>query len=506
METTVTPVDGPKPRNGKRMAKRTIINENYKRSNTMKKSIIKIITLAISLCMLLGAVIGVSAFASDTADLTNARNVNGVYDFEGATLGSIPVGTNAGGMAFSQGAAEISIVEANGGKALQLIESSNTSQTVFKINFDGATGVNTAKLSFRMMMTSAGNDRIYIHLNNQSGDRIVRVPFGGNGKNITVGKAGTDMVAVENTSLKEWVDVDVVYYEGDDASYTNRSLSIFINGELCAERTAFDRNSTADNWKSISFVTATKWTGNVSFDNFTMKYSNVATPEIISKNVSYSDNLFLYYAVPKASITTGETPKLIGTDKNGSYEVTNYTEDTVGGIDCYIFRSRGIPAKELNTTQTVRIAAGDAMSEAVTYSVEQYLYEKLYDEGYIAEDVNDNTAIGKNDGKDNIRKNVYLKLLEYGALVQQLLVENISDPIADTPYVSINGTDVEVSGEYDLETEFTLNAPTSGDKTVASYKVVTSDAFGEKITTTTAAVGDTIKIGGFTLVYPIYAE
>ena len=63
------------------------------------------------------------------------------------------------------------------------------------------------------------------------------------------------------------------------------------------------------------------------------------TPEIISMNVEYGSELYLYYAVDKSTVSG--TPSLeVLSDKDGSsveYVVTEYTEEKVNGKDSYIF-------------------------------------------------------------------------------------------------------------------------------------------------------------------------
>ena len=58
------------------------------------------------------------------------------------------------------------------------------------------------------------------------------------------------------------------------------------------------------------------------------------TPTVMSKNVSYGSELYLYYAVPASSIPEGETPSLGVYSSNGTtlkYTVTEYSVETVWG-------------------------------------------------------------------------------------------------------------------------------------------------------------------------------
>lgn len=462
---------------------------------------IKILSLCLLVCTLFTTV---ASADTATADLTNAKNSDGVIDFEGATVGTI--GTSTGLFTYTENANTVpSIVEdAVQGKVFKYYKTKATAiSSYFTIAGTCASAVNTSTISFKLKINTLANDLLRLYPASTVNDTyMARFGFGTSGTKITV---DGNTVEGDGIEVGEWLDVQMIYYEGDDDAYTNRKLSLFINGVLAKEITSgFNRDYKAEYVARFGIGALQSTLANVYFDDISVSYSQVATPEIMAANVSYESELYLYYAVPKSSITTGETPKLLGTDANGSFEVTTYSEATVNGVDCYIFKTRGVPAKEIATEETVWIKAGDAMSESKTYSVQQYLYEKLYDEGYVLEAEAENPDRGVNDGKDTTRAKLYFKLLEYGSLAQALLVENPAEVIASVPYVSINGTATEVSGEYAAGTTFTLEAPADGN--VSYYNVVTTDAFGSSIVTTQAQIGETITIETFTLVYPVYAE
>ena len=197
------------------------------------------------------------------------------------------------------------------------------------------------------------------------------------------------------------------------------------------------------------------------------------TLNIMSKNVSYDANLYIYYAVPKASVPAGESFYLSGVDARGSFTVKEYTEEKVHGVECYVFKTRGVSAKEINVAETVWVVAGDKVGESVSYSVEQYLYERLYKEGFAAK----TTA----DGKDYSRQRLYFKLLEYGATAQELLLPDAEDKIADTLYFGAPAGDaLEGLGEFSEGKEIRLVGTNDEDgRRVSYWNFVSYDAFGK---------------------------
>ena len=139
------------------------------------------------------------------------------------------------------------------------------------------------------------------------------------------------------------------------------------------------------------------------------------TPEIISKNVSFDDNLHLYYAVPAEGIAKENITLNVYEDAEGEIELQtprtpvinnedgSYIYD-VNGTDCYIFRTIGIAPKEADKTiyvQAVNTVDGEEYkSEIVEYNIVTYLNEMLYKKGFVT----------KTEGKALVQKNLYLLL------------------------------------------------------------------------------------------------
>ena len=229
------------------------------------------------------------------------------------------------------------------------------------------------------------------------------------------------------------------------------------------------------------------------------------TPTVISKNVSYGSELYLYYAVPVSSIPTGETPRLGVYDKTGNtlkYTVTEYTEETVWGESCYVFRTRGVAPKDLNTVEYVKAeSSGGAVGELVSYSVEKYLFDRLYSEGYATMD--------SADGKNFVRRNLYYNLLKYGITAQKLLASSDLEsgavrPIGDVTYFgNVGGEYVGYATEGDTATVTYLGTPPSGME-LDSFVVTSYDVLGNVLSSYTAEIGDTVTVSGIMCAYPVY--
>ena len=202
------------------------------------------------------------------------------------------------------------------------------------------------------------------------------------------------------------------------------------------------------------------------------------TPEIISKNVSFDDNLHLYFAVPAEGIDVANITLNVYEDADGQNEIqtprspaVNKNDGTyihnVNGVSCYIFRTIGIAPKEADKViyvQAVNTVDGEEYkSEIVGYNIVTYLNEMLYKKGYI-------TATS---GKALTQKNLYLNTLDYCSWAQDLFLNyNDSDAENDAPlfneyhyvYVKDGTVDGEDSGFYLNNEEATLVATNAGNK------------------------------------------
>lgn len=233
------------------------------------------------------------------------------------------------------------------------------------------------------------------------------------------------------------------------------------------------------------------------------------TPEIASMNVEYSSQLYLYYAVPVIDDNgDGENDDVVlNVYKDAECQELLYsvngTVETIaalGGGSYYVYNTSGVAAKELNTCEYVQAVNTEtgAKSEVVEYSVEQYLYTKLYDEGY--------ALMTEDDGKEYIRRTLYYDLLKYGSTAQQLFTPEATDKIADRYVLSISNADVE-SGEIELGDEIALNyvAPEGEKRTFNNWEYTVFGTYGDVITSGVANNGETITAQGNVIVNTVYS-
>ena len=247
------------------------------------------------------------------------------------------------------------------------------------------------------------------------------------------------------------------------------------------------------------------------------------TVKVVAENVSYGDQLYLYYAVYAENV--GENfVKLKVYDANGALRYTadpvskplgtvgaaagQYTEDGMIWLKnssdelklCYVFVTSGVAAKEINTVEIVKPVIVDAEGNEVasgenkSYSVEDYLYTKLYGDKELYAIA---TADKDPDGLAIQRRTLYYSMLKYGATAQALLAPKATDIIADTGYFRAPGSYVTSTlnnGEYDeLYLDYDYSKLPAG-KAFLYWSVETYDAFGKLLSLKNVATGTSLSI------------
>ena len=202
------------------------------------------------------------------------------------------------------------------------------------------------------------------------------------------------------------------------------------------------------------------------------------TPRVISKNVSFDDNLHIYFAVPAEGIDISNIKLNVYEDAEGKNELqtprspafdtkNNTYIYNVNGTPCYIFRTIGIAPKEADKTiyvQAVNTVDGEEYkSEIVGYNILTYLNEMLYKNGFITE----------TEGKALVQRNLYLDTLDYCSRAQDLFVNyKDNDSTNDVPlfneynyvYVEDGAVNGNKHGLFLDEAEVTLAAVNAGGK------------------------------------------
>lgn len=180
----------------------------------------------------------------------------------------------------------------------------------------------------------------------------------------------------------------------------------------------------------------------------------------------------------------------------------NYAVD---GVKCWTFVTDGIPASAVSAERFVTIFNGDTVPADATYktySVMEYLFERLYRMDYIS----------KEDGTiDGNKKNLYLKMIDYTAFAQQVLVNdnaNIAEDIrliTEYNYVYAKGCKINGGGSSlilaeDGEVTLTLNDGTDSTD-LTGWIVYTYDAAGNFLKSE-PAIANTISVTSHTVIIP----
>lgn len=215
----------------------------------------------------------------------------------------------------------------------------------------------------------------------------------------------------------------------------------------------------------------------------------------VKSNVEYSSKTYLYYGVKKTDVLAEDVEglKLKVEDTEGNLVFYSYpTEDG----DYYVFVTQGVPAKELNTKEVVTVMSGDkAISSPITWSVQDYLFSRLYKDGY-AEDT------------DSLERALYYDLLKYGAVAQELLNKDAVEKIGDIVYVSAPAA-VASLGKFDEPTKVVLkhdNANTPAGSAFLGWEYAMYDDFGSVIKSGRAADNSSIVADGYVTFKPVYDE
>ena len=182
------------------------------------------------------------------------------------------------------------------------------------------------------------------------------------------------------------------------------------------------------------------------------------TLEIISHNVSYSDSIYILYAVENGGFDRTEhaiemlfwdnlqEEYVVGTE---SYSTEQKATTTVKEKDCAVFYSHGLAAKEMTedvySRAYVQIDGKDYYSEVVKYSVLDYVYDRR-ESGELTKE----------------EEALYGNLLGYGGAAQDTFDYNTQRP-ADAHYYKVKvkngrGPDGFKHGRYQEGERVTITA------------------------------------------------
>ena len=211
---------------------------------------------------------------------------------------------------------------------------------------------------------------------------------------------------------------------------------------------------------------------------------------IYKKNISYSSEIYIMYAVSYEGIDTSVNPvKMLFFDNiqdeytpsTASYVVDSTGSTTISGVACKIFYSKGLAAKEMTDDIYARayVEIDDEIiySDVVKYSVLEYYYE-------IKEAGTASTNI----------LNLLEAMVNYGAAAQINFNYN-TDKLANATYykVSVENavlSDGFTSGRFKAEEQVTLTAPLKEGYVFKNWTNANSDVVSTDVTYTLTVTQD----------------
>lgn len=164
------------------------------------------------------------------------------------------------------------------------------------------------------------------------------------------------------------------------------------------------------------------------------------TIEIASNNVWYGEALYPMYAVETTGDIAGYEIEVKVTVNEKTYTCIEVNDDPKYGT-CYV-APVGVAAQNINTVYEATpylknndevVATGDTQ----TYSVLEYLYERLY--------VTGKNTVATNDDPTDAEKTMYNALIDYAVAADAVINEKAPNNIGSYYYVNVEGG---VSGMY----------------------------------------------------------
>lgn len=240
--------------------------------------------------------------------------------------------------------------------------------------------------------------------------------------------------------------------------------------------------------------------------------AEAAAPQVVSKNVKVDGNFCLMFAVDPATVA-GDSVTLKVYDKAPAEGVEtvqtitlaktdltkiDYDKDGVENEDMIVFETKGVSAKDIADVWYYTVESDGAVSEAATYSVREYAFERLYGDNKIAAE----------DDYGVRQKKFYLSILEVGSTAQDLLVNTKLEAEGKAPerlaneysYASIiNGSFGDTTQKFvEIGDTLTLTANAG----VPAWQVITYGTNGEVLSKKGVLLGETVTVAGNTVVIP----
>ena len=151
---------------------------------------------------------------------------------------------------------------------------------------------------------------------------------------------------------------------------------------------------------------------------------------VVSANVAYKDNIYPYFAIDASLADNTALLEVKITEEDGTTDiyVPSFADVDIygdGSMICHVVVGPGVAAKDMADALSIEIIYNGETVENISYSVAQYFYERLYNNGFI-------NAEG---AEDIARRELYLSSLAYGAAAQDLLSSSDELLLYDALYI-----------------------------------------------------------------------
>ena len=245
-------------------------------------------------------------------------------------------------------------------------------------------------------------------------------------------------------------------------------------------------------------------------------------PRIVSKNLSYSSYLHIFYAIPVESVPEGSTLEVDFYDSNpdegvaAAYTVTDSKIESIKVITgksepYYVVSSRGFASK--NATRrvwAVPVAVNSdgvrTEGEAVPYSVAEYCFERLTVDEYI--------NVGDDGSLDSLRRELYVSLLSYIDCAQDALgvSGDKTPPLSHLAYLGVKDGSFDGISHGFVNTDTSYTVTELGEKPEGyifrGWNISTLDISGSisRTTASTASFGAKLSGGEVMLVAASYSK
>jgi len=246
-----------------------------------------------------------------------------------------------------------------------------------------------------------------------------------------------------------------------------------------------------------------------------------SAPEIVSKNIMVDGNYSLMFAVDPATVSGDDVTLNVYaeapaegveavqtlTKAKAATEKIDLDGDGTAEYDAIVFETSGVSAKDIADVWYITATSGGVTSEAITYSVREYAFERLYKNGTIFATEDDA------DLKKYYQKQFYLEILDVGSAAQQLLVNRplISKGEApemlakDYTYISVIGGTYTLGGVTESRGFVDKNAAvtlTADNAATTTWRIFSYNEEGVSLSTVAIDVGETLTVTGNTVIMP----